>query len=72
MKLPENIGINKHTIKLEKGKKPPHWPIYSLEPVKLKSLKIYIKTYHKIGFIQSPKFSASTSILFGKKPDSSF
>ena len=50
-KLPENIGINKHAIKLEEGKQPPFRPIYSLGPVELEILKIYIKTNLANGFI---------------------
>lgn len=40
--------------------------------MKLKTLKIYIKTPHlKAGFIWSLKFSVGASIFFDKKPDSS-
>ena len=42
--FPEQIGANNHAIKLEKGKKPFYGPIYSLKPVELKILKIYIET----------------------------
>lgn len=48
MKLFQNIGINKHIIKLEKGKVPSYKPIYSLGPIELKTLKIYTKTYQMI------------------------
>ena len=51
MKLPKNIGNNKHAIQLEKDKQPPYRPIYSLELVELETLKIYIKTYLKTGLI---------------------
>ena len=51
MKLPKNIGINEHAIKLQDSKQPPYGPIYTLEPVKLETLKTYIKTYLKTGFI---------------------
>ena len=51
MELPENTSINKHTIELEVGKQPPYGPIYSLELVELKTLKTYIKTNLKSGFI---------------------
>ena len=42
--LSKRTGVNKHKIKLEKGKQTPYWPIYSLEPVEVEILKIYIKT----------------------------
>ena len=51
MKLPENTGINKHAIELQDGKQPPYRPIYSLRPIELETLKTYIVTYLKTGFI---------------------
>ena len=51
IKLPENIGINNYAIKLEKRKQPLYRPIYSLGPIKLKTLKIYI--HRKIFFLGS-------------------
>ncbi len=71
MKQPENIGINKHAIELINGKQPPYGPIYALSPVELETLKTYIKTHLKTGFIQPFKSSASASIFFNKKPDGS-
>ena len=68
--MPENTGINKHAIELQNGNQLFYRPIYSLVPVELKTLKIYIKTNLKTGFIWSFKFSAGTSILFDKKVDS--
>ena len=41
--LSENTGTNEYAIKLEKSKQPLFGPIYSLEPIKLKTLKTYIK-----------------------------
>ena len=38
MELRENTGINKHAIKLEKGKQPPYRPIYSLGPIEQETL----------------------------------
>ena len=70
MELPENTGINKHAIELQDGKQPPYGPIYSLGPVELETLKTYIETHLKTGFIQSSKFPAGAPILFDKKPDS--
>ena len=51
MELPENTSINEHAIKLQNGKQPPYGPIYSLGPVELETLKTYIKTHLKTGFI---------------------
>ena len=72
MKLPKNIGINKHVIEEENGKQPPSEPIFSLELVKLETLKTYIKTHLKTKFIQPSKSSANSSILFNQKPNGSF
>ena len=44
MELPEYIEINDYTIKLKEDKQPLFGPIYSLGPVKLETLKTYIKT----------------------------
>lgn len=63
IELSENIDINRYAFKLEEGKQ----LIYSLGLVELETLKIYIKTYLKIGFIQSSKSSIGTSILSEKK-----
>ena len=71
MELPENTGINEHAIELQDGKQPPYGPIYSLGPVELETLKNYIKTHLKTGFIWPSKFPAGVSILFNKKPDGS-
>lgn len=51
MGLPEYAGMNNHTIELKEDKQLLHSLIYSLGPVELKTLKIYIKTYLKTGFI---------------------
>ena len=40
--------------------------------MELKTLKTYIDTHLKTGFIQPSKSPASAPILFDKKPDSSF
>ncbi len=39
MELPENTGMNKHTIELIEGKQPPYGLIYALSPVELETLK---------------------------------
>ena len=70
--FPERTKANKHTIELEKGKQPPNRPIYSLELVELKTLKIYIKTNLTNGFIWPSKSPADALILFVYKPDNSF
>ena len=69
MELPENTGMNEHTIELVKGKEPSYGPIYSLGPIELKTLKTYIKTYLKTRFIQPSKSPVSALILFNQKPD---
>ena len=72
IELSKNIGINKYAIELQDSKQPPYRSIYSLGPVKLETLKTYIKTYLKTGFIQPSKSPADTFILFDKKPDNNF
>ena len=69
VKLLENTGINKHAIKLEEDKQSLFGLIYSLEPIELETLKIYIKTNLANSFIQPSKSSAKTPIFFDKKPD---
>lgn len=72
MELPNNTGINEYTIKLIEGKQPPYSHIYVFSPVELKTLKTYIITHIKTGFIQPSKSPAIPSILFDKRSDSSF
>ena len=45
MELSKNIDIHKHAIKLQDDKQLLYRPIYSLRPVELETLKIYIKTH---------------------------
>ncbi len=71
IELPENTSINEHTIKLIEGKQPSYKLIYTLSPVELETLKTYIETYLKTGFIQPSRFLARASILFDKKLDGS-
>ena len=68
----EGTKVNEHAIELEKGKQPSYRSIYSLGPVELKTLKTYIETSLANGFIWVLKSLASTSILFVRKPNSSF
>ena len=70
-KLSENTGINEHAIKLEEGKQPLFRPIYSLGPVELETLKIYIKTNLANSFIRPSKSPAGTLIFFDRKPNRS-
>ena len=69
--LPERTELNEHAINLEDGKQPPYGPIYSLGPVELETLKIYIETYLKTGLIRPSKSPAGAPIFFDKKPDGS-
>lgn len=62
--LSEYIGINNHFINLIKGQQPPYRLIYSLEPVKLETLKTYIKINLVKKFIKLSKSPAGTPILF--------
>ena len=63
--------MNKHAIKLEEGKQLLFGPIYSLRPVELETLKIYIKTNLANSFIRPSKSSAGALILFDRKLDKS-
>ena len=67
--LPKQTWANKYAIKLEEGKKPLYGPIYSLEPVELKTFKTYIKINLANSFIWHLKSPASAPILFIHKPN---
>ena len=69
--LPKQTSIIKHAIKLVDDKPPPEGPIYSPRPVKLKSLKIYLKINLTNGFIQPSKYFIGTSIFLFYKLNSS-
>ena len=69
--LPERTELNEHAIGLEDGKQPPYGPIYSLGPVELKTMKTYIETHLKTGFMLPSKSPAGAPILFDKKPNDS-
>lgn len=60
----EHIKINNHAINLVDSQQPLYELIYSLEPVKLKTLKAYIENNLANGFIRLSKLPASASILF--------
>ena len=70
--LSEQTEFNSHAIKLEKSKQPTYWPIYSLGPVELETLKTYIETHLKTEFIWPSKSLVGASILFDKKLNGSF
>ena len=70
--LPEHTEINDHAIELVDDRQPLYEPIYSLGPVELETLKTYIETNLKNGFIRPSKSPAGAPILFDKKPDGSF
>lgn len=67
----EYTEINDHAIKLEEKKQLRFRSIYSLGPVELKTLKIYIKINLVNNFIRSPKSPTKKAILFDQKPDES-
>ncbi len=69
MELPENTGMNEYAIELIEGKQPPYGPIYAFSLMELETLKAYIETHLKTGFIRPSKSPAGTLILFDKKPD---
>ena len=69
--LPERTKLNEHAINLEDSKQPPYGPIYSLDLMELETLKTYIETHLKTGFIRPSKSPAGAPILFDKKPDGS-
>lgn len=71
MKLFKNTSINKHAIKPDERKRPPYSLIYSQDSVELETLKAYIKTNLKTGFIWPSISPAGALILLNKKSDNS-
>ncbi len=69
MELPENTGIDENVIELVGGKQPPYGHIYSLSPEEVETLKTYIETYWKTGFIRLSKSPAGAPIIFDRKHD---
>lgn len=63
IELLEHTDINNYTIELINGKQSPYSPIYSLELVKLKTLKTYTETNLANGFIKPIKFPVDALIL---------
>ena len=72
MDLSNYTRINNHLINFLHNKQPPHSLIYSLELMKLKMLKIYIKANLANNFIKSFKSTANISIFFVWKKNGSF
>ena len=71
VELPVYIRINDHFIDLLEDKQPLYSLIYSLGPMELKILKIYIKANQASGFIRLFKTPTGILILFvWKKNDS--
>lgn len=66
------IGINKYDIKLVKSKLSLYGPIYSISLVELETLKTYIETHLKIGFIHLFKSPVKVPIVFNIKSHKSF
>ena len=56
---------------LENNKQPFYRPIYSLQPVEVKTFKPYIKTNLAINFIWALKLLVGTQTLFVCKPNGS-
>lgn len=51
LELSKQTKLNKHIIELENIKQPPYGLIHSLGLIELETLKMYIETYLKTGFI---------------------
>ena len=66
--LSEQIRVNDHAIRLEKGKQPSYGPIYNLGSIKLKTFKTYIKTNLANSFIKTLQSPIRALILFVYKP----
>ena len=71
VELPEHTRINDLIIELVDDQQPSYGLMYSLEPMELKMLKIYIKNNLANSFIRPSKSVVGTFILFDKKPDKS-
>ena len=69
---PECTKLNKHVTDLEDCKQPLCRPIYNLGPMELETLKTYIKTYLKTGFIWLFNSPVDAPIVFDKKSDGNF
>lgn len=63
-KLLQYTGIDDLSIELINNRQPSYWPIYSLGPVQLETLKIYIEANLANDFMRLSKSPAGASILF--------
>ncbi len=63
------MGINNHAIELMDNRQPSYGPIYSLGPVELETLKVYIENNLANGFIKPSKSPTKAPIFFNKKSD---
>lgn len=71
-KLLEHTKIKTYAIKLVNDKQPFYEPVYSLEAIELKILKIYIKINLANRFIKPFKSLVGVSIFFNRKLDRFF
>ncbi len=62
----EYIGINNYAIELVNNRQPLYGPIYTLLPMVLEILKVYIKNNLVNGFIKPSKSRAGAPIFFNK------
>lgn len=72
MELPEHMEINNYAINLVKNKQLPYRLIYSLGPVEMETLKMYIDINITSGYIRLSKSLTGILILFVWKSDGSF
>ena len=68
--LSKHNEINDHIIKLVDGQQLPYELVYSLRPVELETLKVYIGTDLATSFIRLYKSLAGAFILFDRTSDS--
>lgn len=71
-KLFEHSDINKYSINLKPDKQPFYSSIYKIKLVKLKIIKLYIKTNPANNFIRSLKSFVKTPIFFVQKSNCNF
>ena len=67
VKFSKYIKINNYAIELVNDWQIPYSPIYSLSPVELETLKIYIKNNLANSFIRPFKFFIRAPFFFNKK-----
>ena len=71
IKRPKHIRMNNYIIELVDDWQLSYGFIYSLRPVELKTLKVYIENNLTNNFIKLFKFPAKVLIFFNKKLDDS-